>query len=87
MPTLPNISALPHPAETGISIITPPKITIKVLEEAKKLGVKSVWLQPGTFDAEVEERVREWFPEGGVVGGGACVLVDGDWAMEGRGKL
>lgn len=51
--TLPSISALPHPTETGVSIITPPKITKKVLEEAKKLGVKSVWLQPGTYDEEI----------------------------------
>lgn len=36
-----------------MSIITPPKVTIKVLEEAKKLGVQGVWLQPGTFDDAV----------------------------------
>ncbi|KAG4427324.1 hypothetical protein IFR05_017194, partial [Cadophora sp. M221] len=51
--TLPNLSALPNPSETSVSIITPPKVTMKVLEEAKKLGVQGVWLQPGSFDDDI----------------------------------
>jgi CoA binding domain len=41
-PTLSSLSLLPHPSETSVSIIAPPKITKKVLEEAKKLGVRGL---------------------------------------------
>jgi hypothetical protein len=82
-PTIPNLSALPHPTETSVSIITPPKVTVKVLEEAKKLGIKGVWLQPGTFDDEILKYAIKEFPaavggEGGRGGEGWCVLVDGE---------
>lgn len=59
--------------------------------------MKSVWLQPGSFDDEILAWVRqEW--EGAAIGGldvpgsnggeGWCVLVDGEWGMSlaGRGS-
>jgi predicted CoA-binding protein len=91
-PTLPNLSALPHPTETSVSIITPPKVTKKVLEEAKKLGIKGVWLQPGSFDDEILKQALEDWSEAGVGGDGGrggegwCVLVDGERAAKAAGK-
>ncbi|TVY87586.1 hypothetical protein LAWI1_G005108, partial [Lachnellula willkommii] len=90
-PAVPSLSQLPDPKSTAVSIITPPKVTKKVLEEAKGLGIKSVWLQPGTFDDEVLAFARQEFENavGGDGGGGAegwCVLVDGGKALEGREK-
>jgi predicted CoA-binding protein len=90
-PTLPNLSALPHPTETSVSIITPPKVTIKVLEEAKKLGIEGVWLQPGTFDDKVLEYAKREFKaavggEGGAGSEGWCVLVDGERVAKAAGK-
>lgn len=41
VPTVKSLSDLPDPKETSVSIITPPPVTLKVLEEAKKLGSKS----------------------------------------------
>ena len=81
-----------------MSIITPPKVTRKVLEEAKKIGIENVWLQPGTFDDEVLEYAFKEFKaalggDGGRGGEGWCVLVDGEKAIkaagrtEGEGKL
>ncbi|KAK8159739.1 CoA binding domain-containing protein [Phyllosticta citrichinensis] len=52
--TLPSPSALPAPADTALSVVTPPRATLALLREAKEVGVRAVWLQPGTFDAEVE---------------------------------
>ncbi|CAG8960997.1 hypothetical protein HYFRA_00002536 [Hymenoscyphus fraxineus] len=89
--TLPNLSALPDPSNTGVSIITPPKVTKKVLEEAKKIGVRRVWLQPGTFDDEILGFAKSEFEAGvgGEGGGGSegwCVLVDGEKAIRDAGR-
>jgi hypothetical protein len=96
--TKPNLSALAHPRETSVSIITPPSVTLEVLKEAKKLSIPAVWLQPGTFDDEVIKFARSSAEEGGfggtVVAGeggrgaeGWCVLVDGERALKAAGKL
>lgn len=50
---MPSLRDLPDPRRTSISVITPPAVTRQVLEEARRLGVPAVWLQPGTFDDEV----------------------------------
>jgi hypothetical protein len=79
---------LPHPTATSLSIVTPPKVTRVVLEQAKQAGVRAVWLQPGTFDEEVwgialrEFEICVGGEEVGTRGGeGWCVLVDGARAM------
>ena len=74
-----------------MSIITPPYVTIKVLEEAKKIGIPAVWLQPGTFDDEVLKFASEEFKaaiagDGGMGSEGWCVLVDGQKAAKAAGK-
>lgn len=102
VPTVPTLSALPDPRNTAVSIITPPAVTRKVLQEAKDLGVPAVWLQPGTFDDEVLAFARQGEGQegepgfkavvagfgGGTVGGeGWCVLVDGERGLKAVGKL
>lgn len=93
-PTVPNLSALPNPKETAVSIITHPGITIDILKEAKSLGIPSIWLQPGTFDDEVLKVALAkgafeavLYGDGGRGGEGWCVLVDGDKAIRDAGKL
>ncbi|ERS97540.1 uncharacterized protein SPSK_03661 [Sporothrix schenckii 1099-18] len=92
--TLPNISALPHPHETGLSVITPPPVTLQVLQDAQKLGIGAVWLQPGTWDDDVVKyaTTKGHFTdvvagEGGRGDEGWCVLVDGERALKANGKL
>ena len=56
---------------------------MKVLEEAKKLGIQGVWLQPGTFDDDILAFAMKEFKaavggEGGEGGEGWCILVDGE---------
>lgn len=68
----PSLSALPKRV-TGISVITPPKITEQVVKEAIAAGVKSIWMQPG---AESQAAVREAEAAGlEVIANGACILV------------
>ena len=79
-------STLPNPAETSLSVITPPAVTSKLLREAKEAGIRAVWLQPGSFDEKgLEYAVRE-FPGAAVGGDGWCVLVDGEGGMRAAGK-
>ncbi|ETS82543.1 hypothetical protein PFICI_04419 [Pestalotiopsis fici W106-1] len=95
--TKPSLSALPNPKETSVSIITPPFATLKVLKEAKELGIPAVWLQPGTFDDEVLKYARATGDDGyggHVIAGdggrgseGWCVLVDGERGLKAAGKL
>jgi predicted CoA-binding protein len=91
-PTAGSLSELPGPGETGVSIITPPHVTLKVLEEAKGLGIPAVFLQPGTFDEDVLAYARANFKtvlggDGGAGPEGWCVLVDGERGLAAAGKL
>ncbi|KXT07831.1 hypothetical protein AC579_9693 [Pseudocercospora musae] len=80
---------LSDPENTSLSIITPPRVTAKLLQEAKESGIPAVWLQPGSFTEKELDYAMKNFP-GGAVGGyaegtggheGWCVLVDGDAAL------
>ncbi|KAK7539680.1 CoA binding domain-containing protein [Phyllosticta citribraziliensis] len=100
--TLPSPAALPAPADTALSVVTPPRATLALLREAKEAGVRAVWLQPGTFDAEVEAFVlggeegkgerRPPFEAAlfgnrwGRGGEGWCVLVDGEEGLRAAGR-
>jgi predicted CoA-binding protein len=90
--TVASLSDLQGPGETGVSIITPPHVTLTVLEEAKGLGIPAVFLQPGTFDDAVLAYARANFRtvlggEGGAGPEGWCVLVDGERGLAAAGKL
>ncbi|KAK4188729.1 CoA binding domain-containing protein [Podospora australis] len=91
-PVVTSLKEVPSPQETSVSFITPPKVTLASLKEAKELGFPSVFLQPGTFDDEVLEFARENFKavvagEGGWGSEGWCVLVDGERGLKAVGKL
>ncbi|KAL2267271.1 hypothetical protein VTJ83DRAFT_4548 [Remersonia thermophila] len=91
-PAVTSLSALDSPADTSVSIITPPHVTRKTLEEAKGLGIQAVFLQPGTFDDAVLEYARTNFQtvvagDGGHGSQGWCVLVDGERGLREAGKL
>ncbi|KAL2164930.1 hypothetical protein VTH06DRAFT_226 [Thermothelomyces fergusii] len=91
-PTVASLSALPEAEGTAVSIITAPPVTKKTLEEAKGLGIQAVFLQPGTFDDDVEAYARENFAtvlagQGGAGSAGWCVLVDGERGLQAAGKL
>lgn len=93
-PAVKDLSEVPDPKNTSVSVVTAPAISIGVLKKAKELGFPSVWLQPDTFDDEVLKFAKD---EGGfdaVVAGeggrgseGWCVLMDGAKALKDLGKL
>ena len=82
---MPSPLALQDPpaSDYSLSVITPPAVTRQLLKEAKEAGIPAVWLQPGSFDAEVLEYAQANFKaaiggNGGRGGEGWCVLVDGE---------
>jgi predicted CoA-binding protein len=91
-----SVKDLPDPKNTALSIITPPKVSLQVLKEAKQIGVSRVWFQPGAFDQEVLDYAKGEGAfesviagmEGGTRGGeGWCVLVDGDAILHKLGRI
>ncbi|HEY9677873.1 MAG TPA: CoA-binding protein [Drouetiella sp.] len=68
----PNIGALPEKVES-VSIITPPAVTNKVVDDAIKAGVKNLWMQPGAESADAIAKAEAAGLK--VIHGGACVLV------------
>ncbi|KAI0358631.1 NAD-P-binding protein [Trametes cingulata] len=76
--TVRTIGDLPAPKETSISIITPPKVTLGILEQAKALDVPALWLQPGAEDETVVTYIKENGLQDRVIYGGPCILVEGD---------
>lgn len=68
-----SLADLPETVQ-GVSIITPPSVTERVVEEAAAHGAKAVWMQPGAESLDAIRKARELGLE--VLAGGPCVLVD-----------
>jgi predicted CoA-binding protein len=68
----PDLSSLPETVH-GISVITPPQVTESIVEEAARLGIGHVWLQPGAESAHAVRRGTELGLN--LIAGGPCVLV------------
>jgi len=76
--TLRTIAELPSPTETSVSIITPPKVTLGILEQAKELSIPYLWLQPGAEDEKVLSYIKESGLSDRIIYGGLCILEHGD---------
>lgn len=68
-PDLASVSPRPH----GVSIITPPPITEKVVQQAIALGIEHLWMQPGAESAAAIDAARAAGID--VIAGGPCLLV------------
>ncbi|MFW0862105.1 MAG: CoA-binding protein [Candidatus Komeilibacteria bacterium] len=53
-----GIEELPREVEL-LDIVTPPLITLKILQAAKELGFNKVWIQPGAESEEVLEYLKK----------------------------
>ena len=54
-----------------IDMVVSPKRGKPIVEEAAKLGIDNIWLQPGTFDDELLKLIESK----GITAVQACVLV------------
>lgn len=68
----PDLRSLPQPVH-AVSVITPPRVTERIVEDLPGSGSGWVWMQPG---AESERAVARAKHLGlGVISGGPCILV------------
>ncbi|KAJ7655899.1 CoA binding domain-containing protein [Mycena rosella] len=55
---LKELSELPDPTRTSVSIVVPPKVTLDIVQQAKALNIFALWLQPGAEDAVVVKFIQ-----------------------------
>lgn len=67
-----SVNELPDDVQS-ISLITPPQITEKIVEEAAERGIRNIWIQPG---AESPAAIAFCQQQGlNLIADGSCVLV------------
>ncbi|KAF8444979.1 CoA binding domain-containing protein [Boletus edulis BED1] len=76
--TVKSIDELASPTETALSIITPAKLTIKLLEQAKAKGIPAIWIQPGASDKDCVDYITNNEMTDYVLWQGECLWRDGD---------
>ncbi len=69
----PDLKSLPEKPDVVITVV-PPEITENIVEECKKLGIKKVWMQPGSESDNAIKFCRE---NGIETVYNACFVVDG----------
>lgn len=67
-----SLAELPEVPES-LSIVTPPNVTEKVIDQAIHLGVRNIWMQPGAQHRAASQRARDAGIN--VIDDGSCVLV------------
>jgi predicted CoA-binding protein len=72
LPCVASVADLPDEV-TSLSIITPPKITEQIVEQAITRGIKNLWMQPGAESPHAIARCEE----AGInlIADGSCLLV------------
>ena len=69
----PDLTSLPEKVH-GISVITPPEITASIIEQAGKLGIEHIWLQPGAENATAIALAAGLNIQ--LIQGGPCLLIE-----------
>ena len=71
-PCVPNVASLPEPVH-GLSIITPPPVTERIVEQAHAAGITRIWMQPGAESPRAIQRCKDLGLS--LIANGPCVLV------------
>jgi predicted CoA-binding protein len=72
VPCVRSIAELPDGVH-GLSIITPPPVTERVVREAAEKGIRRLWMQPGAESRVALDLAAELGLD--VIAGGPCLLV------------
>ncbi len=70
-----SLAEIPE-AVHGVSIVTPPAVTERIVEEAAAAGARWVWMQPGAESSTAIQRARDLGL--GVIANGPCLLIEID---------
>lgn len=69
--TFPNLKAINDKIDVAVLVVSP-KFGIDYIKECKELGIKIIWLQPGTYDDNLISLIKEnnisYYPN--------CILVE-----------
>jgi uncharacterized protein len=68
----PDLKSLPTEVH-GVCVITPPNVTESIIEQAGRIGVKNIWLQPGAESDKAVDRAAQLGMN--VIFGGPCALI------------
>lgn len=77
--TIKDLSHLKDPKNTSISVITPPNVTTNIVKQAIELGIRNIWLQPGSESQEALYLAKANGID--IIANGPCVLVSGTASM------
>ncbi|MBN2478576.1 CoA-binding protein [Candidatus Micrarchaeota archaeon] len=58
-PTYKSLFSLPEKPDVVI-LVVPPEVSLKILEDVKKLGIKKVWFQPGSSSQGTDKYCRKY---------------------------
>jgi len=72
IPCVASVADLPD-VVTSISVITPPPVTERVVEQAAGKRIRNIWMQPGAESAQAVAFCREHGIN--VIADGSCILV------------
>ena len=67
-----SLEALPTKPDV-VDVVVPPKITEQIVKMCKKLGIRKVWLQPGSESEEAVDFCKE---NGIAIIHGVCVMIE-----------
>ena len=70
--TFPDLASLPQPVH-GVSVICPPAVTERIVDQLPTARARYVWMQPGAESVRAIDRARELGLV--VIAGGPCLLV------------
>jgi predicted CoA-binding protein len=72
LPCVASVKELPGQV-SSLSIITPPQVTEKVVEQAIARGIRNIWMQPGAESAQAVAACEQAGVN--VIADGSCLLV------------
>lgn len=54
-----NLKELVDKPDLVITVV-PPEVTEKIIDECKQLGIKKIWMQPGSSSEEVVQKAKQY---------------------------
>lgn len=71
IPVYKNLSDVPEKPDVAV-VVVPSRAGLKILDEAKKTGIKKIWFQPGAESGEIIEKAKQLGLD--IVADGSCIM-------------